>query len=173
MRISVLKSIAVAAMLLTAFDLMTVRKTSILEAQPIPQVSMGPGQRQLTPAMGIASPRESGQVSLNDGEAVRNAVYNHLDWSSRDHGYNEGALCGIEALQGIAGVELPSIPFEQDLLGNIWDRTNMMGAAVQAYRLGFHDEAVSAAACSQIHNSPAYQLLSGHPDIVEYWLDSH
>jgi|ERR1035438_4135842 hypothetical protein len=112
-------------------------------------------------------------VAQDDDTAVRNAVYTNLNWSAGDHGYNEGALCGVQALQGITGVQLPNIPFEEDVLGNIWDRTNMMGAAVLAYQLGYVDAAVDAANCSQIHNDPVYQLLSQHTDMVEDWLSSH
>jgi len=99
-------------------------------------------------------------------------VFANLNWSAGDHGYNEGALCGIQALQGIAGVQLPSIPFEEALLGNIWDRTNMMGAAILAYWLGYVDQAVEAATCSQIHNESEYSFLLMHPNIVAMWLSS-
>ena len=109
----------------------------------------------------------------DDNTAVRNAVYINLNWSAGDHGYNEGALCGIQSLERISGVQLPAIPFEEDALGNIWDRTNMMGAAVLAYQLGYVDAAVDAATCSQIHNEAVYQLLSEHPDMVEAWLSGH
>lgn len=109
----------------------------------------------------------------DENTAVRHAVYTNLNWSAGDHGYNEGALCGVQALQGIGGVQLPTIPFEEDALGNIWDRTNMMGAAVLAYQLGYVDASVDAATCSQIHNDAVYQLLSDHPDMVENWLSSH
>jgi hypothetical protein len=100
----------------------------------------------------------------------RDDVYSNLDWSKGDSGYNEGALCGVQALTGIAGITLPTIPFEQDALGNIWPRVDMMNAAIAAYRLGFVDQAVQAATCSQIHNDPVYQLLSNNPDIVAEWL---
>lgn len=112
-------------------------------------------------------------AAQDDDTAVRNSVYTNLNWSAGDHGYNEGALCGVQALQGIAGVQLPNIPFEEDALGNIWDRTNMMGAAVLAYQLGYADAGVDAATCSQIHNDAVYQLLLDHPDMVQDWLSSH
>jgi hypothetical protein len=144
-------------------------KRALVAALLLMPVAMTSPEAQSSPWVGTAS----WMASTSGDEAVRYAIYNHLDWSSRDHGYNEGALCGINALQGIAGVQLPSIPFEEDVLGNIWDRTNMMGAAIQAYRLGFHDEAVDAATCSQVHNPNVYQLLSDHSDIVEDWLSSH
>jgi hypothetical protein len=102
----------------------------------------------------------------------RSAIYGDLDWAHGDSGYNEGALCGFNALQGIAGVELPEIPLEENALGNIWIRVDMMNAAILAYRLGYKDEAVKAATCSQVHNDDQHQLLSNHPNIVGDWLAS-
>jgi len=98
-------------------------------------------------------------------------VYGNLDWSVRVHGFNEGAVCGLQALLGIPGLSLP-VPLPEEILGNIWDRTDMMGAAVLAYRLGYRDQAVEAAMCSQIHNATEYPFLLNHPDIVETWLSS-
>jgi len=105
--------------------------------------------------------------------ATTDEVFSALDWSNSDHGYNEGALCGVQALQGIAGLDLPAIPFEENVLGNIWDRTNMMGAAILAYKTGYAEQAIDAAICSQIHNDDAHQLLSDNRDIVGDWLSSH
>jgi hypothetical protein len=102
--------------------------------------------------------------------ATINAVYGNLDWSSRDHGFNEGAECGANALGG--AVQVP-VPFFGQVLGNIWDRTNMMGAAVVAYRAGYRDPAINAAICSQIHNGEVYALLSANRGIVGNWLASH
>ncbi len=93
-----------------------------------------------------------------------------LNWSAGDSGYNEGALCGLQSLEGIAGIQLPSIPFEEDALGNIWHRVDMMNAAVYAYQLGYTDAAVNAAICSQVHNDAVYQLLLDNPDMVAEWL---
>jgi len=103
--------------------------------------------------------------------ATINAVYGNLDWSSRDHGFNEGAECGANALGGV--VQIPQIPFAGQVLGNVWDRTNMMGAAVLAYRAGYRDAAINAAICSQIHNGGVYALLSANRGIVGNWLASH
>jgi hypothetical protein len=79
-------------------------------------------------------------------------------------------LCGFQALQGIAGIQLPELPFEYYALGNYWPRSAMMSAAEEAYELGFRDAAVTAATCSQRHNPNAYPLLLAHPDIVAEWL---
>lgn len=110
-------------------------------------------------------------VSKANAQDVRSSVYINLNWSAGDSGYNEGALCGLQALEGIAGVQLPSVPFEENALGNIWHRVDMMNAAVLAYQLGYEDAAVDAATCSQIHNDPVYQLLLENPDIVADWLN--
>lgn len=102
--------------------------------------------------------------------ATINAVYGNLNWSAGDHGFNEGAECGANALGGV--VQVP-VPFLGQVLGNIWDRTNMMGAAVLAYRAGYRDAAINAAICSQIHNGGVYALLSANRGIVGNWLASH
>jgi hypothetical protein len=112
------------------------------------------------------------QAHAQDDDAVRNDVYTNLNWSAGDSGYNEGALCGLQALEGIAGVQLPSIPFEENALGNIWHRVDMMNAAVLAYQLGYVDAAVNASICSQIHNDAVHQLLSDNPEMVEDWLSN-
>jgi hypothetical protein len=95
----------------------------------------------------------------------------HLEWCSRDHGFNEGATCGLNALGGISGVQLPG-PVAQPILGNTWDRTNMMGATIQAWRVGATDQAVDAAICCQVHNGGAHSCLSSRRDLVAHWLSS-
>jgi hypothetical protein len=94
----------------------------------------------------------------------------HLEWCSRDHGFNEGASCGFNALAG-TGVPLPA-PVGQAILGNVWDRTNMMGATEMAWKAGATGQAVEAALCCQIHNPAAYQCLSSHRDVIAAWLSS-
>jgi hypothetical protein len=106
-------------------------------------------------------------------DTIRDDVYANLNWSKGDSGYNEGAVCGLQALSGITGITLPTIPFEEDALGNIWVRVDMMNAAISAYQLGFVDQAVQAATCSQVHNPDVYQLLSNNPDIVADWLSNN
>jgi hypothetical protein len=96
----------------------------------------------------------------------------NLDWSAGDHGFNEGGLCGVNALQGISGISLPNVPFEYQVLGNVWDRTNMMNAAQAAFRMGFVNAAVNTALCSQIHNGPVQQALAQRPDLIVAWFKS-
>jgi hypothetical protein len=91
-----------------------------------------------------------------------------MEWCSRDHGFNEGATCGLNAL-GNTGINgLPAM-VSQAVLGNTWDRTNMMGAAKAAYRAGHQNEAVTAALCCQIHN-PDYSKLQECRSQVAAWL---
>ena len=101
-----------------------------------------------------------------------NFVAGNLNWSAGDHGFNEGALCGFNALQGIAGIQLPNVPFQYEILGNVWDRTNMMNAAQAAFRMGFVNAAVTTALCSQKHNPPTEQALAARPDLIIAWFNS-
>jgi hypothetical protein len=99
-------------------------------------------------------------------------VAGNLNWSTGDHGFNEGAQCGVNALQGIAGIALPNVPFVYQILGNAWDRTNMMGAAQVAFRMGYVAAAVNTAICSQIHNGPVHQGLAQRRDLIIAWFNS-
>jgi hypothetical protein len=94
----------------------------------------------------------------------------HLEWCSRDHGVNEGATCGMRALSTPAAqAQLPPA-LQQRSLGNLWDRSKMMGAAVNAYKSGAKIEAINVAVCCQYHNPPAQQCLASRRDIVQAWL---
>jgi hypothetical protein len=106
-----------------------------------------------------------------NAQDVTEAVYTNLNWSAADSGYNEGALCGFRILETISGVQLPTLPYEENALGNIWPRVDMMNAALVAYSLGYTDAAVDVAICSQIHNGPVHQLLSEHRDTIEDWFE--
>jgi hypothetical protein len=92
-----------------------------------------------------------------------------LEWASRDHGFNEGGLCGMNSLQATAGVQVPNVPFEYQILGNVWDRTNMMGAAQAAFNLGYVDAAVNTAICSQAHNQPVFNYLAQNRQLIIFW----
>jgi hypothetical protein len=95
----------------------------------------------------------------------------HLDWCSRDHGFNEGASCGLSVLSGVLN-GLPAAVAEP-ILGNIWDRTNMMGATKVAWQAGYKDQAVDAAVCCQVHNNDAHSCLASRRDLVQQWLANH
>lgn len=93
----------------------------------------------------------------------------HLDWCSRDHGFNEGATCGINTLGSVL-TGLPAV-VAQPILGNVWDRTNMMGAAKVAWNAGYTQQAIDAAVCCQIHNPSAQACLAAHRDLVAAWFE--
>jgi hypothetical protein len=103
----------------------------------------------------------------NDGQF--HSVEEGLEWCSRDHGFNEGATCGLNALgkTGIGG--LPQIA-AQAILGNTWDRTNMMGATKAAFKAGMHDDAIVAAICCQIHNPHMHHCLESNRPAIANWL---
>lgn len=96
-------------------------------------------------------------------------VEGHLNWCSTDAGFNEGAVCGVNALAsaGISG--LPAIAGGA-ILGNLWNRTNMMGATKAAFAVGQRDAAVNAAICCQIHNSDARACLENNRSAVSAWI---
>jgi hypothetical protein len=96
----------------------------------------------------------------------------HLNWCSMDHGFNEGASCGLNVLGGTDVAGLPAMAV-QAVLGNVWDRTNMMGVTKAAYRAGFQNEAIDASICCQIHNRDAYDCLKSNREAVSRWLNSH
>lgn len=99
-------------------------------------------------------------------------VPQHLNWCSTDHGFNEGATCGLNALSGTGLSGLPAV-VAQPVLGNTWDRTNMMGATKAAWKAGFKEQAADAAICCQVHNDGAHSCLSSRRDLVKQWLASH
>lgn len=95
-----------------------------------------------------------------------------LQWCSRDHGFNEGATCGLSSLARHSLSGLPAMA-PQPILGNTWDRTNMIGAAKIAARAGHIDAAVSAAICCQIHNPHMHTCMNNHRSEIAAWLRSH
>ena len=92
-----------------------------------------------------------------------------LEWCSHDHGFNEGAVCGATALANLGSSGVPAAAAGA-ILGNTWDRTDMMGAARVAARVGQVDAAVDAAMCCQLHNPDAYKCLVDHRAAVQQWL---
>jgi hypothetical protein len=106
------------------------------------------------------------------GQCPAGDVDVHLNWCSGDHGFNEGATCGLNALGNTGLTGLPALA-AQPILGNTWDRTNMMGATIVAYKAGYTKEAIDAAICCQIHTPGAHECLASHRDFVGQWLKSH
>src|SRR5687767_12358997 len=102
----------------------------------------------------------------NDGNF--HTIEEGLEWCSRDHGFNEGATCGLNAL-GDAGLSgLPEIA-AQSVLGNTWDRTNMMGATKTAFKAGKREAAIDAATCCQVHNKHMHDCLKSSRSAVADW----
>ncbi len=99
-------------------------------------------------------------------------IADHLNWCSGDHGFNEGAVCGLSALSTARVAGLPAMTSEA-VLGSTWDRTNMMHMTLVAFRHGAQNQAVAAAACCQLHNPRAHACFASHPDMVRDWLRSH
>lgn len=93
------------------------------------------------------------------------------NWCAIDHGFNEGAECGLRALTG-TGIPLPA-PVGGQILGNIWDRTNMMGATKAAYHTGFHEVAINAAICCQADNPHMTLCMQTHRSAIDRWLRNH
>jgi hypothetical protein len=95
-------------------------------------------------------------------------VNGQLDWSKGDWGHNEGANCGAGVLANAAGVNLPAfhaiLPY-----GEIFKRASMMQVAIGAYKRGYHNEAIEAAICSQVHNGAAHQCLKQNRTEVDEW----
>ncbi|QCI97478.1 hypothetical protein [Agrobacterium larrymoorei] len=91
-----------------------------------------------------------------------------LNWSRQDRGHNEGANCGASVLANAAGVNLPGI--HQVLpYGEIFKRNHMMDVAIAAYKRGYHNEAIEAAICSQVHNGAAHQCLKQNRTEIDAW----
>jgi len=126
--------------------------------------------RRFTWALGLlvlAFPATS--IAQNADEKCRSDVPKHLDWCKGDTGYNEGAVCGANALAGIAGIQVPDAA--QPALGNVWHRDAMMRATIQAWKAGAKSQAMDAAICCQVHNGEAHACLSSHHDQVKDWLN--
>ena len=93
-----------------------------------------------------------------------------LEWCARDHGYNEGAACGLHALTGTDRRGSEKLPQMTPFLANSWDRSKMIAAARKAVSDGRKDEGVRAAICCQIHNQVSHACLEGNVPEVARWL---
>lgn len=98
-------------------------------------------------------------------------VEGHLNWAlQHDDVFNEGAECGLSILSKIAGYPVPPIRIG---VGNVFKRPEMMKAAIAVYHMGYIEEAINVATCSQIHNTGAYQCLTQNRAAVQAWLSVH
>jgi hypothetical protein len=78
-----------------------------------------------------------GELARDLGDCMGNKgvfqLETQLDWCSTDDGFNEGAVCGANiAAQAGVGASVPQVALP--VLGNTWDRTNMMGPTKTVYR---------------------------------------
>jgi hypothetical protein len=114
----------------------------------------------------LALPRHaSADAGCPDGSTV----WQHVEWCSRDGGYNEGAQCGLDALGGSL-LGLPS-GLTGDILANAWPRRDMIGAARIAYhRANAKSAGINAVVCCQVHNPPVYACLSNNRGAISDWL---
>lgn len=122
-------------------------------------------------ALPISSRAET-QCPTKGNDGNYHSVEEGLNWCSTNHGFNEGCVCGLNALGGCAGkISLPNIA--GGACGNVWDRTNMMGATKSAYHAGCREEAITAAVCCQDHNPHMHKCLAENRDAVRVWLQAH
>jgi hypothetical protein len=101
-----------------------------------------------------------------------NLVDKTMSWCASDHGFNEGASCGLSQLS-LAGISGLPAAAPQEVLGSTWDRTHMMGATLLAHHKGSVDLAMEAALCCQIHDRPVFLCLQLRRPEIASWLDSH
>lgn len=103
----------------------------------------------------------------SNGTTVRQA----LEWCSRNSsGFNEGGLCGAQALSGVSIPGVPAQALGYAVIGNSWSRTNMMYLAKDAAKTGAVDAAFNAAVCCQRHTPWASACLANSRQAVEQWL---
>lgn len=93
----------------------------------------------------------------------------NLDACARDHGFNQGATCGLDALSraGLQGLP-PSAP--QAELGRTWDGSRMMEAARVAAKAGWVPVGVNAAICCGAADAALHACLKAHRAEVARWL---
>lgn len=96
-------------------------------------------------------------------------VASECNWAKNDTGHNEGAGCGAGVLAKIGGFQIPHANILP--LGDIWKRREMMYAALEAFKRGYHNEAVDVAICAQIHNRTSQEFLQNNRDGVAKWFE--
>lgn len=137
------------------------------------RMPIGPLRALLAATLGLfagTAPADT-QCPTTGTDGQYHTVEEGLEWCSRDHGFNEGATCGLNALGGTGISGLPGIASDA-ILGNTWDRTNMMGAAKAAFKLGKRSQAIDAAACCQIHNPHMDNCLKSNRGAISAWLEA-
>ena len=92
-----------------------------------------------------------------------------LDACARDHGFNQGATCGLDAMSR-AGLQGLPAPAPQAELGRSWDRARMVEAARAAAKAGWVPVGVNAAACCGVGDPTLHACLRAHRAEVAAWL---
>ena len=92
------------------------------------------------------------------------SIFDHLEWCSRDNGFNEGASCGLANLAA-TGLSIPTNA-PQPVAGNIFKRSDMISLASQAAKAGYRDEAAKTCLCCWAHHRGVQNCMrnyqSGH-----------
>lgn len=114
----------------------------------------------------------SPSTAFSQGLCSDGTMYSiHLDWAlNHDDVVNEGAECGLSILGTIAGFPVPPIQLG---IGNIFKRPEMMRGAIAIYKMGYVEQGINVAICSQYHNAAATQCLHQHRNLVGAWLATH
>jgi len=92
-----------------------------------------------------------------------------LDACARDHGFNQGATCGLDALRR-AGLQGLPAPTPQAELGRTWDRARMVDAARVAAKAGWVPVGVNAAICCAADDPALHACLRARRNEVATWL---
>ncbi len=92
-----------------------------------------------------------------------------LDACARDHGFNQGATCGLEAMSR-AGLQGLPAPAPQAELGRSWDRARMVDAARVAAKAGWVPVGVNAAICCAAGEPALHACLKAKRAEVSAWL---
>lgn len=98
----------------------------------------------------------------------------NLNWCARDRGFNEGAICGQQAMSLArrdtrSNKVAPYLP----IAGDIWTRSQMMGVAADLAKSGDVDAGFQMAICCQAHNKSAQRCLATNRDVVIQYLQKH
>ena len=92
-----------------------------------------------------------------------------LEACARDHGFNQGATCGLAAMSR-AGLQGLPAPAPQAELGRTWDRARMVDAARVAAKAGWVPVGVNAAICCGVGDPALHACLKTRRAEVSAWL---
>ena len=93
----------------------------------------------------------------------------NLETCARDHGFNQGATCGLDAMSR-AGLQGLPAPAPQAELGRTWDRARMVDAARVAAKAGWVPVGVNAAICCAAGDPALSACLKARRAEIAAWL---